>query len=27
VAVAMLLAMSEQGVPPGREPPFKPGEP
>jgi len=25
--VAMLLAMSEQGVPPGREPPFKPGEP
>ena len=27
VAVAMLLAMSEQGVPPGREPPFKAGEP
>jgi 4-carboxymuconolactone decarboxylase len=27
VAVAMLLAMSEQGVPPGRESPFKPGEP
>ena len=27
VAVAMLLAMSEQGVPPNREPPFKPGEP
>ena len=27
VAVAMLLAMSEEGVPPGREPPFKPGEP
>ncbi len=27
VAVAMLLAMSEQDVPPGREPPFKPGEP
>ncbi len=27
VAVAMLLAMSEQGVPPGREPPFKRGEP
>jgi len=27
VVVAMLLAMSEQGVPPGREPPFKPGEP
>jgi 4-carboxymuconolactone decarboxylase len=27
VAVAMLLAMSEEGVPSGREPPFKPGEP
>jgi 4-carboxymuconolactone decarboxylase len=27
VGVAMLLAMSEQGVPPGREAPFKPGEP
>jgi 4-carboxymuconolactone decarboxylase len=27
VAVAMLLAMSEQHVPPGKEPPFKPGEP
>ncbi len=27
VTVAMLLAMAEQGVPPGREPPFKPGEP
>jgi 4-carboxymuconolactone decarboxylase len=27
VAVAMLLAMSEQGVPPGKESPFKPGEP
>ena len=27
VAVAMLLAMSEQGVPPGKEPPFKPDEP
>ncbi|MFY9895473.1 MAG: carboxymuconolactone decarboxylase family protein [Xanthobacteraceae bacterium] len=27
VAVAMLLAMSEQGVPPGREPPFEAGEP
>jgi 4-carboxymuconolactone decarboxylase len=27
VTVAMLLAMAEQGVPPGAEPPFKPGEP
>ena len=27
VAVAMVLAMSEQGVPPDKEPPFKPGEP
>jgi 4-carboxymuconolactone decarboxylase len=27
VAVAMVLAMSEQGVPPGKESPFKPGEP
>ena len=27
VAVAMLLAMSEEGVPSGRDPPFKPGEP
>jgi 4-carboxymuconolactone decarboxylase len=27
VTVAMLLAMSEQGVPPDKEPPFKPGEP
>jgi 4-carboxymuconolactone decarboxylase len=27
VTVAMLLAMAEEGVPPGKEPPFKPGEP
>jgi 4-carboxymuconolactone decarboxylase len=27
VAVAMLLAAAEEGVPPGKEPPFKPGEP
>jgi 4-carboxymuconolactone decarboxylase len=27
VTVAMLLAMAEQSTPPGREPPFKPGEP
>jgi 4-carboxymuconolactone decarboxylase len=27
VTLAMLLAMSEQGVPEGKEPPFKPGEP
>ncbi len=27
VSVAMLLAMAEEGVPPGKEPPFKPGEP
>ena len=27
VTAAMLLAMAEQGVPPGREPPFQPGEP
>jgi 4-carboxymuconolactone decarboxylase len=27
ITVAMLLAMAEQDVPPGREPPFKPGEP
>jgi 4-carboxymuconolactone decarboxylase len=27
VTLAMLLAMAEQDVPPGREPPFKPGEP
>jgi len=27
VTLAMLLAMAEQGVPEGREPPFKPGEP
>lgn len=26
VTLAMLLAMAEQGVPPGKEPPFKPGE-
>ncbi len=26
VTVAMILAMAEQGVPPGREPPFAPGE-
>jgi 4-carboxymuconolactone decarboxylase len=25
--VAMILAMAEEGVPPGKEPPFKPGEP
>lgn len=27
VTVAMVLAMAEEGVPPGKEPPFKPGEP
>ena len=27
VTIAMLLAMSEEGVPPGKEPPFKVGEP
>lgn len=27
ITLAMLLAMAEQGVPPDREPPFKPGEP
>ena len=27
VAVAMLLAMAEESVPAGKEPPFKPGEP
>ena len=27
ITVAMLLAMAEQSVPPGREEPFKPGEP
>jgi 4-carboxymuconolactone decarboxylase len=27
ISVAMLLAMSEESVPPGRELPFKPGEP
>ncbi len=26
VSVAMILAVAEQGVPPGREPPFAPGE-
>lgn len=26
VMIAMQLAMAEQGVPPGKEPPFKPGE-
>jgi 4-carboxymuconolactone decarboxylase len=27
ITVAMLLAMAEEGVPPGKELPFKPGEP
>jgi 4-carboxymuconolactone decarboxylase len=27
ITVAMLLAMAEQSVPPGEEPPFKPGDP
>ena len=27
VTVAMVLAMAEEGVPPGKEPPFKAGEP
>ena len=27
VTIAMLLAMAEEGVPPGKEPPFKAGEP
>jgi 4-carboxymuconolactone decarboxylase len=27
VTVAMLLAMAEETVPPGKEPPFGPGEP
>jgi 4-carboxymuconolactone decarboxylase len=27
VAVAMILGAAEEGVPPGKEPPFKPGEP
>jgi 4-carboxymuconolactone decarboxylase len=27
VTLAMLMAMAEQGVPPDKEPPFKPGEP
>jgi len=26
-AIAMLLSAAEEGVPPGKEPPFKPGEP
>uniref|UniRef100_UPI003F884D61 hypothetical protein n=1 Tax=Methylobacterium sp. NMS12 TaxID=3079766 RepID=UPI003F884D61 len=26
VTVAMLLSMAEEGVPPGKEPPFKPGD-
>jgi len=27
VSVAMMLAMAEEGVPPGKEPPFRPGDP
>jgi len=27
VTIAMILAMAEEGMPPGEEPPFKPGEP
>jgi 4-carboxymuconolactone decarboxylase len=27
ISIAMLLTMSEESVPPGRELPFKPGEP
>jgi 4-carboxymuconolactone decarboxylase len=27
ISIAMLLAMSEESVPPGKELPFKPGEP
>jgi 4-carboxymuconolactone decarboxylase len=27
MTAAMILAMAEEGVPPGKEPPFKPGEP
>ena len=27
VSIAMLLAMSEESVPPGKELPFKPGDP
>jgi 4-carboxymuconolactone decarboxylase len=27
VTVAMILAMAEESVPPGKEPPFRPGEP
>jgi 4-carboxymuconolactone decarboxylase len=27
VTIAMILAMAEEGVPPGDEPPFRPGEP
>ena len=27
VTIAMLLAVAEEGVPPGKEPPFRPGEP
>ncbi|HEX2655709.1 MAG TPA: carboxymuconolactone decarboxylase family protein [Xanthobacteraceae bacterium] len=27
VTVAMILSVAEEGVPPGKEPPFKPGEP
>jgi 4-carboxymuconolactone decarboxylase len=27
VTIAMILAMAEESVPPGKEPPFKPGEP
>jgi 4-carboxymuconolactone decarboxylase len=27
VTVAMLLAMAEEGVPPGKEAPFAPGDP
>jgi 4-carboxymuconolactone decarboxylase len=27
ITIAMLLAMAEENVPPGEEPPFKPGEP
>jgi 4-carboxymuconolactone decarboxylase len=27
VTVAMLLSVAEEGIPPGKEPPFEPGEP
>jgi 4-carboxymuconolactone decarboxylase len=27
VSIAMMLAMAEDGVPPGKEPPFRPGDP